>query len=371
MKKRLSLLFASLPLILSSCSGGFSPVGTYEFRLGKTDGSHLEVSATLTNEDHKAKEGAKKMTLSADLGDEFSISKILDEYADTHPLLVDIIEKIKKSIEDIKEIEMYYSLLNIADEKLGNRLAIGSSFLTDFINEKFPEVAAILKQYIGDDSLELSPDKLQYLFTSYVNSKNLTFQIPVSIEDVRMQLVWYGLYIDESYSYVKLPVEKMPGPQGDERFGVHPVVTRDDKGEIVSSEVKTVNDMFEKEFSKTSLYQLNDKNEEVEIGRFSTRVNENNHKTLCLHLLDSYQGATTNIKGYVYSKDLLGEYSEKQNIKLSIGENNVTNVVHNGKSGRDEGFTDEDGNQIKFDSFMVTPFVFRDFHIVKLGLTKI
>ena len=58
-------------------------------------------------------------------------------------------------------------------------------------------------------------------------------------------------------------------------------------------------------------------------------------------------------------------------MKFSINSSFETNVTYNHKEAKEEGFTDENGTEFTFDSFMEKPFVFRDFHDVKVGLTKV
>ena len=364
--KKLALFSVIPAMLLASCSK-FNPYGTYEFRLGKTDGSHLEVSASLLDEDYERVEGTKKMVLKADMGDEFSIAKMLDTYADKYPLIIPLVEYIKSQIENIDHIDLYYNVLEeIKDEKLGTRLGVGSDFFADLLKQIFPEIVEIL----GTD-FSLTPDKTEYIFTTYINSKTLTFQIPVSVDDINMQLVWYGKYIDEDEGLVELPLESMPGPQGRARFGVHPLVKRDDYGNITYSEVAQVNTIFESDFSKTHLYTLDAESNEVEVGNFVVKTDAADHKQLYLYLNDGYKDVTTNIQGYIYEKNIHNEYSIKKNIQLSLLNGTLTNVVHNGKADREEGFIDEKGNEIAYSAFYQEPFVFRDFHCVKLGLTKI
>ena len=371
MKRRISLLLASVPLLLSSCSGGFSPYGTYEFRLGKTDGSHLAITVDLSNEDYEAKQGTKKMLLGFDLGSEFSIAKMIDGYEEKYPLFADILERLKDTVKDIKEIEFYYSILDI-ETKTGKRVAIGSDFLTKIIKDTFPEIAEQIEEYLGSDALDLKPEILRYLFTAYINSKTFTFQLPVSQDEIMMQLAWYGKYVSSDSGITDLDPEKLPGLKGEARFGSHPSVVSDDEDKVVSSEVAEMNKNFEDVFSNTYLYQYDsEKSEEVEIGKFVTKVGEDSKTNLYLYLLDSYKGATTNIKGYIYQKDLLNVYSIKQDLQVSVDSSHKCNVVNNGKADKEEGFIDEAAHEITFTSFMKEPFVFRDFHDVKLGLTKI
>lgn len=62
----------------------------------------------------------------------------------------------------------------------------------------------------------------------------------------------------------------------------------------------------------------------------------------------------------------------KNPIQFSIDSNNLTNVVHNGQTGKDEGFADENSQNFTFNSLMNEPsFTFRDFHTVYVSLGKI
>ena len=125
--------------------------------------------------------------------------------------------------------------------------------------------------------------------------------------------------------------------------------------------------MFEKEVSNTYLYEPGGE----KIGSFATPVDSNDNKSLKLYLSDSYTGSHSSIEGYVLANDGLGEFSSKKNIKLSVDDNNMTNVTYNGKTGSDAGFTDENGVEFTFSSFVQAPFTFRDYHVVNVGLTKI
>ena len=359
-------IMSVLPVFLLSSCGSFNPYGTYEFRLGKTDGSHLEVSATLLNEDYEKVEGMKKMFLTADLGEDFSISKIMEQYGEEYPILEPFIDSILEKIGQIDQIEMYYKILDdIKNEKYGNRLAIGSDFLEKLIKEIIPDIESLFPE----GTFDLSPETLQNFFVAYINDKNLTFQIPVSMDDIKYQLTWYGRYVDDSGNVIKLDMDKMPGPKDDERYGVHPKVEKDQMGKIINNEIDLVNEAFKAEFSNTPFYITDENSLEKKIGRFV--VDTFNENKVYLYLDEAYTGSHDSIEGYIYEKDLFGKYNEKHNMKLSVDENSLTNLVFNQKEEKDAGVTDMNGEEFKFSLFVQEPFVFRDFHDVKVGLAKV
>ena len=78
-----------------------------------------------------------------------------------------------------------------------------------------------------------------------------------------------------------------------------------------------------------------------------------------------------NIEGEVAITSLFGSSVYKP-IKFSATPNarEVSEITYNGKTGIDEGFVDKNGNEFTFKELMKAPFEFRDFHDVKVGLTK-
>lgn len=362
--KKLRIL-SLLPTILLSSCGKLNPAGTYQFRLGKTNDTHLEFTAVLTNEDHLSFSGAKKMTLTADLGDEMSPSVLIASYGEQYPILEPFIKIIQDEVENIKEIPMYYKVLDIEDPKYGYKLDIGTDFVSKTVGvlkEKYPVIKELLEAFsIPDSEFVITPDKSAYFFSAYVDSKTLTFQIPVSVEDFKMQLLWYGKssLLPEGY------IDDMPGEKGEKRFGTHPIVKTDDNYNVIYRDVDVVNKMYEKEFSNTHLYK-----DGIKIGSFSTDVIDGKTR-LKLFLDSTYTGSHLNIEGSVKVKGLTGEYDEDKPIKISVDDSHIATVTHNGKTDSDEGFLDGNGNEFTFSKLMQKPFVFRDFNIVNVGLAKI
>ena len=362
--KRIRILSLLPVLALASCSKT-SYGGTYQFRLGKTDGSHLEVTAVLSNEKYND-EGMKKMTLSADLGEEMSPTSIIEKYGEEYPIIEPFIDIIVDEVKDVNEIPLYYKVLDNKATKYGKRLAVGTDFVATKIKEvkeKYEAIKDILDGLgVSDEDLIITPELTKYFFGAYINSKTLTFEIPVSLEDLKMQSFWYG----KSTLILGDYVDKLPGTKGEERFGTHPVIKKDDKGNVITNECEEVNKLFEKEFSNTHLYTTAD----GMIGSFVVEEIDG-QKTLKCYLDDTYTGSRTNIEGYVYVNDGFGHFDAKKDIKISVDENNKTSVTYKNETGKDQIFIDENGKEFKFVETIQTPFVFRDFHTVNLGLTKI
>ena len=360
--KKLKLLTLLPALCLSSCSGS-SYYGTYEFRLGKTDGSHIGLSVELLeqeDENHK-EDGMRKMLISADLGSEFSIESIAEQITDD-PAEQAFIEEIIKllSIDTKNKIDAYYTVTDLVDSKYGNRVKMGSDYIQEIVKKTYPELADLFGGLA-------TPNIVEMVACTYVNKKQFTIQIPVSLPDLQLQLAWYGTFVDPNNAnlIVDLDKELLPGLTGDERFGSHPEVVTDRKGEVIKSEVETMNETFEYEFSHMYLY-----NEEKEaIGSFVVKTDEKSERKVLY--FKPFKELPTVIEGTLSYK-IIGEEIQKP-IKFTYApqSHEVTGITYNGKSGYDEGFTDVNGNEFLFSKFYKAPFVFRDYHDVKVGLAKI
>lgn len=374
-------LASLIPLLcLSSCSGS-SPYGTYEFRLGKTDGSHVSIMAEVLNEEVPDKGGAQKITLSVDLGKEFSLLTVLEQYEEKMPIIKVLIDAlgIREKIGEIKSVEGYYSLSNVEHPKYGRRLNVGSDALTKF-------VAEALEAYgIAGYDFEITPDITEKIACVYLNNKSLTLQIPVSLPDLITQLAWYGYYIDinldnfdySSFSLLDLDFEGMkhldkdllPGPKDENRYGIHPVVNEEEG----IDEVGVMNSTFRYQFSRTRLFL-----EGAIIGSFVVEGDEQTGKYVGFEQSEFYEEEIPSvINGYIKVKGLTStSYDIQQAVTLSIDETGKVNgITHNGKfTKEEEGFivTTPDGDkEIKYKDFIQEPFVFRDFHDVNIGLSKI
>lgn len=364
--KRLKMLSLVPALCLCSCSQS-TPYGLYEFRLGKTDGAHFGVSVELLEEANPDHEGAKKMYLAADFGSDFNIETVIDEYSSDIPFLADIVKEIAKAIipEDGR-FEGYYTLTNI-NTSYGTRVKIGSDFIIKTLAEKYPALAEIEELY--DIS---TPEIIEMVLCTYLNTKQITFQIPVSIADVQQQLAWYGYLIDFSSDrlIVDLDLAKLPGAQGEERIGTHPEIIKDNKGNVLVNQIDQVNQTFQFEFSHTFLYQPDELGFPEAVGSFVTKLNEKNETVLYYSPFEE-GGTNMDIEGKVYVTSFLDERVAKD-IKFSYSTNSKeVSVTHNGKQGKDEGFIDSSGNEFTYSTFMEKPFTFRDFHDVRLGLAKV
>ncbi len=378
--KKLRLIGLLPFMCLSACSKS-SIAGLYEFRLGKTDGAHIGISVELKDDAYEKREGMKQMFLSADLGSEYSIEAFAEQYEEEYPFVADIVSKVLKALPEDKRIDAYYQVTDIKNPKYGNRVKVGSDFIEEVITEAFPEFVSIIEGFIQlifpekTISSLTEPDMVQLIACAYGDGKNFTFQIPVSSEDLFQQLAWYGYLIDQnSYSiFRKLDPNKLPGIKGEERFGNHPTSVKDEQGNIVSSEVDAMNEAFEYDFSRTYLYEVDEYGVETAIGSFIAKANESDRKGLYFSPFDS-SSTITSFSGRV--KLNVGTLSEKKidvNFGVSPNAKEVT-VEPNGKTGNDEGFffhTSGEDVEVRFKDFIVEPFEFRDFHDVKVGLSKV
>ena len=386
--KRFRLAYLIPLLCLSSC-GESNPYGVYEFRLGKTDGSHVGVSAELSEEAPEGRDDYHKMVLSMDLGNEFSIKKVIDEYPEKYPIVEAIVEllDLDEILKDgnIPSFEAYFKQSDIVSDKYGNRLEVGSDVLTKLVKKIAEKAEVPLPDF------DLPPDQLEKIFCAYLSKKSLTLQIPVSLADLIEQLTWYGYFLDVNLDQLDikdlpslisnvvlalinkgpkhLNPDLLPGPKGEERYGVHPVV--DVKKNI--NQVAEMNQIFEFEFSHTPLFV----GEDV-VGSFVTKdflgEDQKTYKAVYFKQAFDYTGTLESpIIGQIFAKDGT-DFTEVHTIKFTVDENNkVKEITHNGESGKDEKYTvvtDED-KQIEISNFIQDPFVFRDFHDVKVGLSKI
>lgn len=378
--KKLKLI-GLLPFVcLSACSKS-SFAGLYEFRLGKTDGAHFGISVELKDDAYEKREGMKQMFLSADLGSEYSIEAFAEQYEEDYPFIADIVDKVLKALPEDKTIDAYYQVTNIVDPKYGNRVKVGSDFIEELISKAFPEYVSLIEDFVQlifpDKTISslTEPEMIQFVSCAYADGKNFTFQIPVSSEDLFQQLAWYGYLFDEDSCSIfrKLDETKLPGIKGEERFGNHPASVKDEQGNIVSTEVDAMNLAFEYEFSRTYLYEVDEFGNETAIGSFIAKANESDRKGLYFTPFDS-TCTLTSFSGRV--KLNVGTISEKKiDVTFGVSPNaKEVNVEPNGKTGNDEGFffhTSGDDVEVRYRDFIIEPFEFRDFHDVKVGLSKV
>ena len=385
--KILSLLPA---LVLCSCGAKKSKyAGTYQFRLGKSDGNHMEVTAVLTDENDSKVEGYKVMSLSADLGAQLDPMKELDEIEDmlddVLPIISQFVEEelieklpqlvqaIRTELTEIKQINFFYKVTEYKNAKYGNRIELGTHALADIFNNiktKHPELADLVNEGIVlakttglfRDDMYIMPETSKYAFNAFIGKKGLTFQVPVAKDDLNYQLIWYGFEktfgmntgLPENY------MERMPGVKGEERFGTHPA--RETKNNVViKDEVAQVNKEFAYEFSKSPLYASDDIMDSSETARFVLETESDTNK-----LLMKFPEAFTpgEFSGYIGLTD-------RKAITLDVAADGLCSVTPNGKTGLKEGFFDKNGVEFRYDEVISEPFSFRDFNVVNVGLAKV
>ena len=202
--KHLSLLGATLPLLLSCTPGDIT--GTYTFQLGKDTGTHFGIYLTLTNERYtKSEEDLKQFDLAA------SVSFTQEGSF--------IPENIEKALEVIKKedgryhLPGYYQLTNEVTSKGETRLRIGLDI--DTIVEYTKEIYYVLTQEelnIPQETIDLIKnnkiiDKIVY--ASYKDDYVYAY-VPVSFADIYYQLYWYGYDVQ-----IKLLPDPEPDPDPD------------------------------------------------------------------------------------------------------------------------------------------------------------
>ena len=387
-------ILALLPaLVLCSCGAKKNKyAGTYQFRLGKTDGTHMEVTATLTDDNDEKVEGYKVMKLKADLGDQLDPMSTLEEIEDmleeVLPVISDIvseeiIEKLPQFVKELRnelatlsEIKFFYKVTDYKNEKYGNRVELGTHVLADIldsIKSKHPEFVDLINEGVDllkqtgffRDDMFFMPEISKYAFNAFIGKKGLTIQAPVSKDDLSQQFLWYGFTNEMLGASVDLPenyMERMPGVKGEERFGVHP--ERELRNNVViKDEAAQVNKEFEYEFSKSFLYSTVDIMESSETARFVLDDSGETPK-LYMRFADDAAKAAYSGSGYVGTID-------RQLLTLDVGEDGLCDIEITDKTGTKRSFLDKNKKEFKFTDVISDPFEFRDFNVVNLGLAKV
>ena len=385
--KKFKVLALIPSLLLCACGKADKWVGTYQFRLGKSDGNHMEITAELTAEKDSKFKDYKVMKLKADLGDNMDPSSALDDIEEVGEIIIPLLDLIgfdigdkfpelmqvaRKELDDFTDIKLYYNVTNVQAEDRSYRLAIGTHELGDRLNrikKEHPDLKDIVDQAIEyaadipflDKNLNLSPKKSKYLFNAFINNKSLKIQVPVSSDDINMQLIWYGMNYplfaeDDEKLLPSNYMERMPGVKGEKRFGTHPV-RQIRNNVVVKDEVAEVNTIFAKEFSN-SILRVAEDHASDELGRFAiTTVNDERH----LQYLPNGE-MPTSINGVIY----------KEGVWTHLEFNTVSVTGDLGKiegTGKEASITGAEEYKIR--SFMKDPFEFRDFNIVDVGLSKV
>ena len=218
MKKFKLFPFMLLPLALSSC-GENKFLGTYSFQLGRDSGTHFGVYATTTNKDYKYVDeggetipltGSKVMNLRLNLGGA-SLGGFFDSL----------------NIQDVT-LKTYYSIGKKLGNEQGNVFRFGFN-IKDIIDELFPkedpEPSGLLRdgdapsgdEDEGDEDIpipedweNIDPATTSKFVYSTISKTTLTFNIPVSLDDLTFQLYWYGYDLATLEDVTEHPVGTHP-----------------------------------------------------------------------------------------------------------------------------------------------------------------
>ena len=202
MKKFKLFPFMLLPLMLSSC-GSNKFIGTYSFQLGRDSGTHFGVYATTTKTTYTYTDdegqsipltGSYLMKLRLNLGGA-SLGGFFDSL----------------NINDVT-LRTYYSLGKDLGGEKGHVLNFGFN-IKEIIETIFPsepdtdEPSGITRDGdtpdegegddpdtpIPEDYFDITPQQTSKFVYSTISKTTIVFNIPVSIEDLKYQLYWYGL----------------------------------------------------------------------------------------------------------------------------------------------------------------------------------
>ena len=386
-------ILALLPaLVLCSCGAKKNKyAGTYQFRLGKTDGNHMEVTATLTDDNDSKVEGYKVMKLSADLGAQLDPMKELEEIEDmlddVLPFIKTLVEEelvekipafvkeLRNEISTMNDITFFYKVTEYKNEKYGNRVELGTHALADILSSiktKHPEFVELIDEGIDllktsgffRDDMFIMPETSKYAFNTFIGKKGLTIQAPVSKDDLSQQFLWYG-FKNMFGANVDLPqdyMNRMPGVKGEARFGVHPA--RETKNNIVvKDEAAEVNKEFAYEFSNSRVYLNDDILDSSETGRLVLDDSGTSPK-LYMKFADATAKAAYSGSGYIGTID-------RKLLTLDVGEDGLCAITPTEKTGLKRSFLDSAGVEFRFSDVISDPFEFRDFNVVNLGLAKV
>lgn len=394
MKKILPLLILGATC-LASC-GDNSISGVYKFALGRQGPGQMRIGIEMdlkdskyvvpesakphyTEDELKAMENAKDFCLKLDLGDDF--------------------EKIKKESEIIKTIfealnienglKGYYIVLDEKDEKYGQKMALGFDFDLSSLGLDVPVPAELIQNFV----------------VSYAGNNKITLQMPVSLVDLQCQLCWYsGSYYDfdpyvkskihdlEDFAYYLPDIIRtfknydleefsaLPGTKdgntGIKRFGSHPVyIEEDDK--VVKDEATEMNTQYAGVFSNTIVYNVNNDGTKGDIiGSIYEDLDVDGLVCQNFYPLNDFQIPTTGgiestFTCFIEEPSTL--LHEQRDVKVDM-------TVYNKEGSNDHEvlkveckgaqYDFEDKESLQMADFMFEPFVFRDFHDIKLQLSK-
>lgn len=398
MKKVLPLLVLA-STCLASC-GDTSVYGKYQFLLGRQGDNETRVSIEMELKDEAStvKEGYKNFNASLEMSGLVNINTGDDEEEEESSLLSLAAEALSATesfnIDSSGKVEIpgYYKVSDLTDDKYGNKVKIAFD-----LGEEFNGIM---------EYFEIDPtDIISHFIVSYCNGSSFTLQLPVSLDDIQMQLAWYGLYIDydpylkdkvntisdlvhffiegkvsgDSIKYCPLTDildKKLPGEQNAEvRYGSHPRLEVDEDGKITVNEIGEMNEKYQGIFSNTFLYENNDGVKGKKIGTIYKEITELN--SYYFFPLDGYVPSTTSEISCIIKEDrglLDYDFSWERELCLSLTE--FDELDDNGQKvpfymvDQKTHIAGEDPSEWNWKRFYQKPFEFRDYHDIKIELKK-
>ncbi|MCQ2801804.1 MAG: hypothetical protein MJ222_04135 [Bacilli bacterium] len=395
MKKVLPLLVLA-SACLASC-GDASVYGKYQFLLGRQGSNETRVSIEMELKDEAStvKEGYKNFNACLEMSG--LVNSSLDG-EDSETLLALASEALSNSelfnidLSGKSQIPGYYKVLDLADAKYGNKVKIAFD-----LGEEFNTIM---------DLLELdATDIISHFIVSYCNGSSFTLQLPVSLDDIQMQLAWYGFYIDydpylkdkvntisdlvelyfegkvggDSLKYYQLDElldKKLPGEQNSEvRYGSHPRLEVDEDGKITVNEIGEMNEKYQGVFSNTFVYENIDGVKGKKIGTIYKEITELN--SYYFFPLDGYVPSTTSEISCIIKEDqglLDYDFSLEKELCLSLTE--FDDIGPNGEKvpyymvDQKTHIAGEEPTDWDWKRFYQKPFEFRDYHDIKIELKK-
>lgn len=226
-KYGVSLLFVSA--LLASCSNKNHFIGTYSFQLGREGETHAGASLTLTDEDYYTEVENKETHVKENkvVGKKYSAVLSVDMGVNTDVLNLIPSEEIDAETQEDKTEVSFIGYYNIHENKSKlnkspQLLDLAIIFEKSQEPEVDPEQDPTGEENPGEGNEEETPtiddiidnEMVSKLIFSTITKNSVNMTIPVSIPDLALQLIWYGMDFDlynlEPVSYAR-PDYCVPG----------------------------------------------------------------------------------------------------------------------------------------------------------------
>lgn len=415
MKKILPILLLT-SACLASC-GESSYYGDYKFLMGREGEGETRVSVemSLKEDNFVIPEQNRGYYTEAEIASieerqqfhaKFEMSGVAGDDADQSSAISslqslisvkDVISEILggTSIEDIDfealaeidpskpiELDGFYKIFDqIVDEKYGCKVQLGIDI-------------GMANGFLEATGFDIT-DIISNFCVAYVNQKQMTLQMPVSLDDIQMQLAWYGTYIDfdpyqkakvntiadlveliksgkMNYDSIKVydltKYGTLPGePDWNKRYGTHPVIKTDNEGNVSKNEISEMNLLYEGIFSNTFVYENVEGHAGEKIGAIYKELTENENYYFFPYD-EKFNQINTPID-VILKKDigiLDYDFSQENEAILNV----ASNVYEDGSHPFTIQYKDATKGEWTWDNFLRKPFTFRDFHDIKVNLAK-